>query len=63
MSSMLADPWPMKKNCSAHVVGKLDNDHEGSGSATENDSEAEHEEVQQCLLWLATPSLAAQQQH
>jgi hypothetical protein len=60
---MQADPQPTKKNCAAHVVGKLDDDREGSGSATKDDSEAEHEEVQECLLRLATPSPAAQQQH
>ena len=62
-SSTQADPWPTKKNCGAHVVGKLDDDHKGSGSATEDDSEAEHKEVQECLLQLATLSPAAQQQH
>ena len=45
VSSTQADPRPTKKNCSAHVVGKLNNDREGSGSATEDDSEAECEEV------------------
>jgi hypothetical protein len=62
-SSTQADPWPTKKNCAVHVVGKLDDDCEGSGSATEDDSEAEREEVQECLLRPATPSPAAQQQH
>jgi hypothetical protein len=44
-SSTQADLWPTKKNCGAHVVGKLDDDHKGSGSATEDDSEVEHKEV------------------
>ena len=33
-----------------------------SSPCHENDSEVEHEEVQQCLLQLVTPSPAAQQQ-
>jgi hypothetical protein len=61
-SNTPADPQPTKKNRGAHMVGKLDNDLESSGSATEDDSEAEREEVQQCLLWPVTPSPAAQQQ-
>ena len=45
MSSMPADPQPTKKNCGAHMIGKLDDNHKGSGSATKDDSKAEHKEV------------------
>jgi hypothetical protein len=58
-SNMPANPQPAKKNCSAHVVGKLDDNCKGSGSATEDDSKAEHKEVQQCLLQPVTLSAAA----
>ena len=58
------DSRPAKKNRAAHEAGKPNNDRD-SGIATEDDddSEAEREEVQQCLLRPVTPSPAAQQQH
>jgi hypothetical protein len=44
-SNIPANPWPTK-NCSAHAVGKLDNNLKGSGSTAKDGSEAECEEVQ-----------------
>ena len=58
------DSRPAKKNRGAHEAGKP-NDDRNSSIATEDDddSEAEREEVQQCLLRPMTPSPAAQEQH
>jgi hypothetical protein len=63
-SNTPADSRPAR-NCCAHVVGRP-NDRGGGGSATSHkeDSEAERDEVQQCLLRPVTPNPTAyQHQH
>ena len=67
-SNVLTDSRPAKKRCGGHVASKS-NDGSGGGdrvAETEDDSEAEREEVLQSLLSPATPSSMAQghlQQH
>jgi len=60
----LADMRPVKKTCGAITPEKPNDDADASRDfATEDDdSEAEREEVQQCLLRPVTPSPAASQQ-
>ena len=67
-SNVLTDSRPVKKRCGEHVA-KKSNDGSGGGdraAETEDDSEAEREEVLQSLLSPATPSATSQrhlQQH
>jgi hypothetical protein len=57
----LADLRPAKKTCGA-ITPEKPNDASHDFTAEDDDSEAEREEVQQCLLRPVTPSPAASQQ-
>src|SRR5216683_5541599 len=49
------------KNCCAHVVGRPNDNHDSGGSTTKEDSEAERDKVQRCLLRPVTPNPTAYQ--
>ena len=57
------DSPPAKRNRSAHDTGKPKDDRDSGITTEDDDSEAEREEVKQCLLRPVTPSPAVQQQH
>jgi hypothetical protein len=60
-NTLLADLRPTKRTCGANLPGKPNNDADGDFVTEDDDSEAECEEVQRCLLQPVTPSPAANQ--
>jgi len=63
-SNTPVDQRPAKKNRSGYEAGKPNDDCDsGIAAEDDDDSEAEREEVQRCLLRPVTPSPGVQQQH
>lgn len=60
VSNLPTDSPPKKKSRDGHVARKSNNDDGDRGANTEDDSEAEREEVRKCLFSPETPSSAAQ---